>query len=291
MRKRFNKIYIEITNVCNLECHFCPKTKRSPTFMSFDLFKKTIQESKPLCNEVTFHVMGEPLIHPKIKEFIEYCEDQEVSINLTTNGTLIEDKFDLLLNKSIRRINFSIHGIKTNFSQEKQEEYLNKIMDFTKLAFDKREDLIIIYRLWNINDESNKKIINLIESSFDIQLEEHETKKISTKIKNNSYIHYDNSFDWPDLNKKVFSTSGFCHGLSTHIGILADGSVVPCCLDNQGCIQLGNINDDSLNNILLSKRAVAMKKGFHEKRLVEDLCQRCTFIKRLEKNKIKRNNN
>ena len=179
MRKRFKKIYIEITNVCNLECDFCPKTIRKPEFMTMDLFKKSLVEAESLTDEITLHIMGEPLIHPKFKEMIEFAKRKNVKINLTTNGTLIKKNYDILLNKTIRRINFSVHGLKSNFTEEKQEEHLKNIIEFTKLAQIKREDMIIIYRIWNLeeqvdnksDDNFNIKVLDLIEKEFNVKLE------------------------------------------------------------------------------------------------------------------------
>ncbi len=270
--------------MCNLNCHFCPKTKRESGFMSFDLCKKAILESKDLADEITLHVMGEPLLHPDIEKIILFAEAEGVRINLTTNATLVAKYQDLLLNPTIRRINFSVHGLKVNYSSEEQQRILHEIISFTKLAQEERDDLILIYRLWNINDESNRLLLDQIEQEFNISLEEG-VKKISMRIKNNVYIHYDNSFDWPDPKGEVRSERGYCHGLTTHIGILVDGTVVPCCLDNNGNIPLGTITEKKLVSILADSRAMAMKKGFQGRKLVEDLCKKCTFIKRLERNR------
>jgi len=286
MKKRFKKIYIEITNVCNLDCNFCPKTTRKLSFMPYELFKKAILESKNLAEEITLHIMGEPLLHPDIEKIILFAQRESVRINLTTNATLVSKHQQLLLNQTIRRINFSVHGLKVNYSQEDQKRILYEVITFTKLAQEKRDDLIIIYRLWNINNESNRIILDQIQEEFDVKLKEG-TKKISTKIKNNAYVHYDNSFDWPDPKAQIRSKRGYCHGLSTHIGILVDGTVVPCCLDNNGNIPLGNITTQKLVDILAGSRATVIKKGFQDRKIVEDLCKKCTYIKRLERNRDK----
>lgn len=286
MGKRFQKIYVEIANICNLNCDFCPKTIRAPQFMDFNLYKNIILQAEPLTDEITLHIMGEPLMHPQIKEIIEFAQNNNVRINLTTNGTLIKEHSKLLLNKTIRRVNFSVHGLKANFELNEQKAYLKNIIEFTKLAQTEREDLIVIYRLWNVDGDSNGDVIKIIEDEFEVKLEE-ETKKVSAKIKNNAFIHYDKSFEWPDSKDDVRTDRGYCHGLSTHIGILSDGTVVPCCLDAQGHIPLGNVLNNSIEEILLTKRAKDMKKGFQDRRLVEELCTKCTFIKRLERNRDK----
>lgn len=286
MKKQFRKIYIEITNICNLNCNFCPKTKRKNEFMSLELFSKAIREAKPLCDEITLHIMGEPLIHPQINEIVKLAEQEDVKINLTTNATLIKNNETILLNKTIRRINFSIHGIKANYNEEEQKKFITKINEFTKRAQKEREDLIITYRLWNVDKEGNEKILEQINEEFITALET-KNNKISTKIRNNAFIHYDESFEWPSPLNPIRTNRGFCQGLSSHIGILVDGTIVPCCLDNDGNIPLGNIKEDSIVNILNKPRAKNMKKGFQDRKLVEDLCKRCTYIKRFEKGRDK----
>jgi len=148
--------------------------------------------------------------------------------------------------------------------------------------------MIITYRLWNINDDSNRKITKTIEEEFNTKIEE-ETKKISTKVKKNLYIHYDESFNWPNPEDNIRTEKGYCHGLTRYIGILSNGTLVPCCLDNNGTIDLGNVKDNTIEEILNKKRAKDMKKGFDKRILVEDMCKKCTYIKRFEKDKDKIN--
>lgn len=281
MKKRFKKIYVEITNVCNLSCGFCPKTTRVKEFMSLELFTRVIEESKDLCDEITMHVMGEPLLHKEFKRFVELCEEKEIRINLTTNATLIDKHFDTLLNKTIRRVNFSFQDFKSNNLNE--NEVLKNIFKFTKLANGKREDMIIIYRLWNLDNENNndnEKIIKKIEEEFDCNILNQDFK-ISEKVVGQTYIHYDYEFVWPSESKEN-RVNGYCHGLSTHIAILVDGSVIPCCLDNEGKINLGNIKENSLSEILESKKAKDMYTGFKGRKLVDELCKQCSYIKRFD---------
>ena len=89
-------------------------------------------------------------------------------------------------------------------------------------------------------------------------------------------MNKDSLFEWPNIEhqKKIH---GFCLGLKSHIAILSDGSVVPCCLDADGQINLGNIFFQDLEEIIHSKKAIAIKKGFQQNKKVESLCQSCTF--------------
>jgi len=171
--KKFKKIYVEITNICNLNCNFCPKTKRKQEFIDLEYFNKILDEVKPLCDEITLHIMGEPLLHPNFKEIIKISEKKDVKINLSTNGTCIKGFEEILLNKTIRRVNFSLQDLISNFKEEKLESYLIGIINFTKLVQEKRDELIIIYRLWNLDgktNEANQKIINLIEKEFNVKI-------------------------------------------------------------------------------------------------------------------------
>ena len=92
-------------------------------------------------------------------------------------------------------------------------------------------------------------------------------------------VNKDNLFQWPDLNSAK-KNNAFCHGLKTHIGILVDGTVVPCCLDGEGIINLGNIFEESLSNILNNNRTMNVIKGFENNKCVEELCSRCAFKNR-----------
>jgi radical SAM protein with 4Fe4S-binding SPASM domain len=92
-------------------------------------------------------------------------------------------------------------------------------------------------------------------------------------------IHFDDYFEWPSLKNPIYG-DGTCQGLQSHVGILASGKVVPCCLDCDAIIELGDLHVTSLKNIVESKRAVDMLKGFKEGKAVEALCQKCSYKNR-----------
>ena len=93
-------------------------------------------------------------------------------------------------------------------------------------------------------------------------------------------MEYGDRFRWPDREADLVGNSVFCYGMRDHFGILCDGTVVPCCLDSDGVIALGNIFRDNLADILSSPRAEAMKKGFECRNATEDLCRRCGYATR-----------
>ena len=114
-KKRFKKIYIEITNSCNLKCSFCPEGKRIKEFISVENFEIIINQIKPYTNLIALHVKGEPLLHPKLKEILDICEKENILVNITTNATLLEKNKDILISsKAVRQLNLSLHSITKN---------------------------------------------------------------------------------------------------------------------------------------------------------------------------------
>jgi radical SAM protein with 4Fe4S-binding SPASM domain len=286
--KSLKKVYIEISNICNLQCSFCPEVERDNKVMSYELFEKTLEEVVPITSEVALHLMGEPLNHPQILGLLALCEQKNIPVNLTTNGTLI-NKFshDDLLMPIIRQINFSLHSFRSNFPSGDMGKYLNPIFNFVDRALEKRPELYINYRLWNMEHagvNENDEILNAVDQHYKCQINRNvdvgfrKGKRITERLS----LHFDSRFEWPSLQSPFLSKQGRCHALSSHIGILADGMVVPCCLDKEALIPLGNLQEKPIKEILQTPRATAMLKGFQNGQRVEDLCQRCSFVERFK---------
>lgn len=286
--KRFNKVYIEISNICNLQCSFCPEVKRNKGRMDVELFRHIIAQVAPLTEQVSFHLMGDPLVHPQLAEFVRICAEFDTKIVLVTNGVLLREKHgEALLSPSMRQVNFSLHSFPDNFGEQDPSMYLERIFAFTERAFVERPDLYLNYRLWNLADprgqeEKNVRILKAIEERFGVTVPStvDVRRRKSISLLNRLYLHFDTEFVWPSLALPVLGTEGRCYGLSSHIGILVDGTVVPCCLDKEGVIALGNIRETALAEILAGERAQRMLQGFRQRKLHEDLCQRCQYIER-----------
>lgn len=290
--KKFNKVNIEITNICNLQCSFCPPVMRTKGFMPTPLFKKIIDEVSPLTEQITLHLMGDPLVHPKLNELIQICEEKQTPIFLVTNGVLLrEDKAEWLFNKVFRQINFSLHSFEDNFPDKDPTLYLDKIFNFVERALKERPELYINFRLWNLGDvrgesTQNQHFLKEIYKKFGTPENASPPTEIDVRLKKSHriigrlYLHFDTEFIWPSLELPVLGEKGTCYGLRSHFGVLVDGTVVPCCLDKEGKIPLGNVQDQDMISILKSPRALKILKGFQERKLVEDLCKRCQYIER-----------
>lgn len=256
--------------------------------MSVIFFEKVISQVHHLTDQVCLHLMGDPLVHPQLNEFIQICDQYKVSVFFVTNGILLrDDKVETLLHPIIQQINFSLHSFNDNFPDKDPTTYLTKIFNYTELAFQKRPDLYINYRLWNLDsplgfDQKNLNVKKMIEDYYQIQIDKNvdvQSHK-SIKIKNRLYLHYDTEFIWPSLDLPVIGDKGTCLGLKSHFGILADGTVVPCCLDKEAGIMLGNLHHQNIDEILQSKKALSIRDGFQKRILKEELCKRCNYIER-----------
>ncbi len=274
--KRFKKIYIEIGNICNLSCSFCPKTTREPRQMNIAEFKTVIEKIFTFTDYVYFHLMGEPLLHPALADFLKICEDFGLKVIITTNSTLINDKKEILINsKSHYKTVISLHSFEANDNVD-FDKYIDDCLDYVKDAKDKK---IIALRLWNNGgkDTLNNRIFEKIEKIFSSPWSDARGGK---KLCENVYLQFGDKFNWPDIENPDESDTAFCYGLRDQIGILADGTVVPCCLDNNGNISLGNIFETDLESIINSKRATAIYNGFSNRQAVESLCKKCTFARK-----------
>jgi radical SAM protein with 4Fe4S-binding SPASM domain len=271
-----------------VQCSFCPVVEKDKKIMDVAEFDAILKEVAPLAEIVCLHLLGEPLAHPKFSEILDVCERYNTQIDLTTNGILIRRHQDRIINSpSVRQVNFSLQSYKDNFPDRELDPYLLPLFDFATSAHAQRPALYVNFRLWNqqSNDSDNEDVFLKIESYFNITINRNvETGAIKSKnIWNRVYLHFDSRFEWPSFSLPHQGSSGRCHGTINHIGIHADGTVVPCCLDKNGAIDLGNIKEQSLGDILASERFLNMRNGFLNGVLVEDFCQHCSFIRRFDK--------
>ncbi|MBP5342733.1 radical SAM protein [bacterium] len=274
-----NRCYLEITNICNLSCDFCHKTNRSPMMMKMEDFLVILNKLKGNIKYLYFHLMGEPLLHENISDFISISKNFGFIPILTTNGTKISNSYAKLIESCPYKINISLHSLdSSNYSNI--NNYLDSIINFTKEII--KKGTIVNLRLWNLgyNNSRNSYIISYIIDSFKSDI-----NKISSgyKISDKVYIDLDDKFDWPDLNHKSYQEKSFCHALRDQIGILVDGTVVPCCLDADGILNLGNIYKNDFNDIITSSKAKLIYDGFTNHTPKEELCKRCGYINETKK--------
>jgi len=281
---RLNKAYLEITNVCNLTCDFCPGTRRPKGFISPENFRVLAEKIRPHTQYLYLHLMGEPLLHPELSKLLEIGADLGFKVMVTTNGTLLPTQVDLLVSSlSIHKISISLHSFEGNESHDTDlSHYLQDcIAAAIKLS---AAGKLCALRLWNLDGEttrgansSNADILQKLEEYFPKPWKDNPRgMTLAPKV----YLEWGEKFEWPDLSADDGGNRIFCYGLRDQIGVLWDGTVVPCCLDHEGDIPLGNLYEQTLDEILNSPRATAMYEGFSCRKATEELCRKCGYAKR-----------
>ena len=269
------KAYLEITNACNLNCSFCHGTKRPIAYMTEEKFTHAAGKLRKHTEYLYFHLMGEPLLHPLLGRFLEIAEELDFKVIITTNGTLLKKREDILISAgALHKVSISLHSHEANAAGMSLDEYLDICLNFCKRAAE--GGIITVLRLWNRGgeDKENEYILKAIKERFG-----DEWKEVYSgyKIKDRIFLEWGERFEWPDEDASLCSHSHSCYGLRDQVGVLVDGRVVPCCLDAEGAITLGNIFESELSDILSSDRAKALKASFENRSITEPLCTHCGF--------------
>ena len=282
--KKFKKIYLEITNRCNLSCSFCPQSSRAKACMPPEEFRAILGKIEGHTDHLALHVLGEPLLHPELGEILVLCQKHSLKINLTTNGTLLPQRQGLLLaSPALRQVNISLHSFSEQDTGPARSGYLAGIFAFLRKA--ETTGLLVSLRFWNLPatdtglPSPNAPILKALEEFFALPgpLADRLTPGHGLTLAPGVFLSQNGRFTWPHSPAPDLGDQGTCRGLRDHVAILVDGTVVPCCLDAEADIPLGNIHEQSLAEIIDSPRAVTIRTGFFQRRLSEPLCRRCTF--------------
>ena len=278
----FDKIYLEITNVCNLDCSFCHKTSRDKKLISEDEFDFLLNKIEGKAKYLYFHLMGEPTLHPSLPNFIKKARLKGFLPAITTNGSLLREKGEAILSSLPYKISISLHAPEANAAFS-SAGYLETCVDFAKRAAEK--GIFVALRLWNLGSGTdNTKILDYLHDNFRGEWIDRRGGS-SRRIHDHIFLELAERFDWPDaaLAECDLETDMFCYGLRDQVGILVDGTVVPCCLDADANIALGNLFSENFEDIISSPRAKAIYDGFSRRRAVEPLCRKCGYAKRFSK--------
>lgn len=275
----YTRVYVEITNICNMNCSFCHGHKRTLRRMSYPEFCHILDQLSDKTKYIYYHLMGEPLSHPELGKFIKTAKERGFHSILTTNGTLLDKRGAELIASGVHKMNLSIHSFEGQ-DETAFEAYMDKVVSFAQEASE--AGIIIIFRLWNrgCDDGRNEKIISYL--SYRLGGEWRENAR-GIRIGEKIHLEWGERFEWPDKEACDYGSHVFCYGMRDHFGILCDGTVVPCCLDSDGVIALGNVFRDDLTEIISSERARAIAKGFDRREAVEELCRRCGYAQRFSK--------
>jgi len=285
---KFYRVYIELTNVCGLSCSFCPTKELPSTEMDLAFFESVIVQAKEYTKEIACHVVGDPLTQSNLHEYLDIIHKYGLKAMLTTSGYFLKKhSYNTLFHPCVKQINISLNSFNKNDTSLTFEQYITPVLALCEAKLAREEELFINLRVWNLdemmserafNDILFEKLSTVFNTSLSLDRIYKERPK-SIRVASKILIHFDNYFEWPSLTNKKYG-DGTCQGLQSHIGILASGKVVPCCLDCDGIIELGNLHESSLAEILVNMRSTNIIQGFKEAKAVEELCQKCSYKER-----------
>ncbi len=272
----YARVYVEITNICNMHCSFCHGHSRAPRRMSTDEFDRVLDALDGQTKFVYYHLMGEPLTHPDLPDMIELATARGFRSVITTNGTMLAKRGDELIGAKPHKVSISLHSFEAG-GEQAMLQYLTECADFADAA--SRAGIIVVFRLWNkgCDGGQNKHVEAFLRDRF---AGEWTPNSRGVRIHDKLHLEWGDRFIWPDKDACDLGNEVFCYGLGDHFGILCDGTVVPCCMDSDGIIALGNVFEQPLADILTSPRATAMTEGFACRHATEELCRRCAYARR-----------
>lgn len=272
----YSRAYVEITNICNMHCSFCHGHSRAPRQLSKEEFSHILSQLKGQTNYIYYHLMGEPLLHPQLPEFLALAKSRGFTSMLTTNGTLLHKKGAALLDAGVHKVSVSVHSFEGGDTAA-QQQYLSQVAEFAKQAT--QRGTIVCLRLWNRGCDEGRNLET--EAFLRAQFPDPWTENTrGYRLRDKLFLEYGDRFIWPDRENEEQEGKLTCYGMREQFGILSDGTVVPCCLDSDGVINLGNVFTQPLSQILNTPRAQRIAEGFRNRKATEDLCRRCPYANR-----------
>ena len=287
---RFKKIYLEITNICNLRCPFCPPGRRPPAFMGREEYLRALEQLRPYTQYLYFHVKGEPLLHPLLPEFLALAGERDFQVNLTTNGVLLaRQRETLLAAPALRQLNLSLHSYQGE-AHGAAADYIAAAADYARRAAALGK--FTVFRIWTLDrergaDQTSRKLLELLGRQFPQagELAEHSGER-SLALGEHIFLSFEEEFAWPSLSAPIIPGPGTCYGARRMLGVLCDGTLIPCCLDGEGECPLGNLFTEELADILARPPYGEMVRGFQERRITQELCRRCGYRARFSKENV-----
>ena len=273
---KFKRIYIEITNICNLKCSFCSKSNRIKREMTTLEFDDVVKKINNYTDYIYLHVKGEPLIHRDLDGILSICKKYNKKVCITTNGVFLKGSLDII-NKydNVYQINISLH------SENNKSNYLDDIF----YSVDNLKYPFISYRFWTLDngkiDDKTSNYLNRIKNKYNI-----EALYDGIKLCDRIYLSLDDEFEWPSIDTDYYNEVGSCYGGKSHLAILSDGTMCICCLDSEGVSNLGNIFTDDIEDVINLDKYKNIIKGFNDRKVYLDICKHCSYKERFNRNNI-----
>jgi radical SAM protein with 4Fe4S-binding SPASM domain len=256
--------------------------------MDLEFFESIVQQAKPFTKEIACHVVGDSLTLSNLGDYLDIIHKYNMKAMLTTSGYFMKKHpYETLFHPAVKQINVSLNAFNKNDTSITFEQYMKPILALCYEKVKQEKELFINLRMWNLDEMMSEKAFNTelfewLQSAFNVVLDLNKLdpkEQKSIRLDNKVLLHFDNYFEWPSLKNPMYG-HGTCQGLSSHIGILANGEVIPCCLDSDGVMALGNLHKQRLADVVYGTRATAMIEGFKHAQCSEELCLKCSYKNR-----------
>lgn len=275
---------VEPTNECNLNCVMCPNSKlrNNKVYMDFNTFKKLINEIGQSAKLIKLNYRGEPLLHPKICEMVQYCkENTSARISLSTNGILMNPKLSKrLIATRIDEIIFSLdaNSPKTYKKIKGKDEFkkvVKNVENFLKININNGIRTIIRLTQLHVNRNEIGPLRNHW-SKYDCEVQISWLSTWANNLPNNKVL---SDYLCPNIGKPRTP----CADLWYKMVITADGLVPLCCYDFSVKYPLGSINTSSVKDIWSNKERVQLfRKNHSEHRFDQmEMCKNCGEYSRI----------
>lgn len=288
------KIYIELSDICHLACSFCPAQKGVRGVMSPAVFSQALDHALPLSNRIALHILGDPCALPNLADYLAIAHSKGAEIELVTSGAFFHKHSpQALLSPPIYQLSISLEAGLDNaitnyasrlapllaYHSQHPSCFLNLRVQDSSLYQNPQALCALLRQIlpestFTPTHNAYHSVLHHALACDDIHALFDEKGRI--RLWSRAFLIKKTHFTWAGFATMPKSRKS-CHALTQQIGILSDGTIVPCCMDTQGVINLGNIAHISLQEALRSPRAQAMIAGFSQGIAIEQLCQRCGF--------------
>ncbi|MBQ6559524.1 MAG: radical SAM protein [Erysipelotrichaceae bacterium] len=262
------RVYLEITDACNLNCPFCTYPK-GDSFMDLSDIEDHIRQIREFCNYIYLHILGEPLLHPDFEKILDLLDDLMMSLQLVTNGVLLKEHPDLLKHDCLRKLSVSMHSVNHMTVSDDYFKTIDRLVENDlgkniELRFYAREQL----------DAHLQGYLKHLEETYGFK---ETSKEGSYSLKNHVYVYFSELFQWPEIEAPFVSEQGSCHGAIDMIAINVHHDVTLCCLDPKAYNSIGNLKEKELSKILSSENYLNYLNEFKQHRFSSELCKRCSY--------------
>ncbi|PUD70516.1 radical SAM protein [Helicobacter pylori] len=248
--------------------------------MPLELFEKVCKEAAPLTPIITLHVLGDPCKLKNLNHYLSTAKRFSLKVDLVTSGVYLHD-FETLLQDAIYQISISLDAGLDNHNKLNQHRYIQKILEFCRYKCEKNSEVFLNLRIQDSTLDKHQNLIKPFLESFECVSLEGLKSQGRVRLFKKSFLNIQKTFKWPNLNApnplNQKSKIPYCYGLIKQVAILSNGVVVPCCMDTQANISLGDLNHMPLKDILNSQKAMAIKTHFLKGEALEPLCKNCSY--------------